>query len=424
MAMKEYSEKLPLPKFFESLESDSSIQSLPYSDFERLVSEDNIFTQTQRAIPGVLRLQFVSSLSLLSNFGKNRILYLTDPHSRFSHSSLVSLEGQQIARQSGFSEEDVKKVGISTAIHDIATPALGDATKKVDPEALDEELFWEEALDSKGEEFISRHGLNRDSLGRIIRNEGILGKVLDVSDRLSYVMQDLKVLFGPSLGVVSSYRNGASEILSLLTQNPHIGDIYKTIFADQRKEDVIFTDPKKLEVFLKLRAYLHRDFYFNPPNQGRDIFVAKMIQPLYSRNGESPLNPTRLRKMVDFQLLEVLSNRYAPDMDPNSLVWQIRNWYPKIERFGSEEEARKREQELKQHGNIAVVGIKECKGFDPATSYKVADGYKYVEFRDFDPKAARQIETIVDSTKGIFLFWADVLEDNPTNTLLRTVLKK
>ena len=43
-------------------------------------------------------------------------------------------------------------------MHDIATPALGDAAKSIDPDNLDEEKFWHEVLDEKGKEFLRKKG--------------------------------------------------------------------------------------------------------------------------------------------------------------------------------------------------------------------------------------------------------------------------
>ena len=71
-----------------------------------------------------------------------------------------------------------------------------------------------------------------------------------------------------------------------------------------------------------------------------------------------------------------------------------------------------------------MIGTKECKGFDPSTDYKVAVDGQYIPFREHNPRAAREIEEIEKSTRGIFLFWADVSQDSPTNKLLKIVLGK
>ena len=53
-----------------------------------------------------------------------------------------------------------------------------------------------------------------------------------------------------------------------------------------------------------------------------------------------------------------------------------------------------------------VVGIREFKGFDSGTGYKVMDAFgKLVEFREFDPAKASEIEEISESTKGVFVFY-------------------
>ena len=154
------------------------------------------------------------------------------------------------------------------------------------------------------------------------------------------------------------------------------------------------------------------------------MFIGKLLEPLYSRTDKNKLSPFHLRTMNDHDLLNAIGNEYFPSKRIESYFPDLVNWFPQYERFDSEELAEKRRQELSQDENIAVIGIEESFGFDPATTYKVADGYKYVEFREFNPTGARQIEAIAKSTKGIFLFWADVSEDNSTNNLLKAVLKK
>ena len=55
-----------------------------------------------------------------------------------------------------------------------------------------------------------------------------------------------------------------------------------------------------------------------------------------------------------------------------------------------------------------VFGIKECKGFNPSTNYKVIDSDKnIISYKDFDPKKSQHLQEIADGTEGIYLYYND-----------------
>lgn len=419
--------QLVLPGFDEG----EMFDNLPYSHFRRWTERNDIYDHATQNFP-LGRLHRVKALSFLSYVGPDpeNTMFLEYSHTRYDHSLVVALVSEQILKQNGFPQEDINLGVIAGLVHDIATPGYGDATKKVDPEALDEEKFWWEALGKKGQDFLTQKlGISKEKLGPIIKNKGILGQVLDVADRITYTMKDLnaiivedKELYGSLLTPkLNPYLITLRYIVSQYSEGK-IGDIYKEVGVDRKKQKIFFNDPQHLGTFLLLRAHLHQSLYLHPTSQGRDLFISQLIKPLYSRNGEKLLTPEKLRNMGDDNLLQILEEQYESERDYIQMRTDLVNWHPKFEKFETIEEAEKFEQKIKRRKNIAVIGISACKGFDPATTYEVADKQgNIMPFREFDPQAAREIEEIAKSTKGIYVFWADVSQDTPANNLIRKV---
>lgn len=412
----------------EAHEQDVSLNlSLPYSDLTNIwIPENSIYEQALRNLP-LSRLRGVKQLSFLSYIGPDpkTTYFLPYSHDRFDHSLTVGLVAEKMIRQNRLPEDKINLGILAGFLHDIATPAHGDPVKYLDPEALDEETHWLETLDENSKKFLEKFGSTKKIMDGIISNQGVLGKVLDIADRITYTMKDLHAIRTDTKSPALNLNPYLIFINLILSHNPKIGNIYQEVGIDEKKQEVFFNNPQTLAVFLLLRAHLFQNLYLHPTNQGRDLFITQLIKPLYSRDENSPLNPQNLRQMHDLTLMNILFHHYKPLLSRGEFTYpDLVNWHPEFKKFDSIEDAQKREGELRKNDNIAVIGVKRCLGFDPATNYKVADGYKYVEFRDFDPQASRQIEDIAESTKGIFLFWADVSENTSTNNLLRTVLKK
>jgi HD superfamily phosphohydrolase len=398
-------------------------EHLPYSDFSKWVPENSIYNEALINIHSLNRLSDIKCLSFLSYVGPNpQNMYFTSfTHSRFDHSLTVALIVEQILKQNGIPQEQIDLGIIAGILHDIATPAYGDATKQIDIKNLDEEDYWWEVLDKKGKDFVTQFG-TRETIDKIIKNQGLLGKVLDISDRIVYTMKDLNALIWPNQIEKQEKNDYLLGIKKIARNNLKIGNIYKEIGVDQKKQEIVFNNSNNLNIFLNLRAHLHKNFYLHPINQAKDLFVAKVIERVYSKNKNSVLSADRLRKMTDYDLLSVLGTYYkesAITMHP-----LLVNWQAEFEKFDSLEKAKIKENELKQNKNIAIVGIKEIRDFNTMTDWKITDGYKYVKFKKHNPQAAKKIDKISQSTKGIFLFWTDISEKNPTNKFLADILQK
>lgn len=408
---------------FEWGEFGETFDNLPYSDLRRWTQEGDIYERIFQNVP-LGRHHHVKALSFLSYVGPDPKdqFFLPYVHTRFDHQFTTAIVMEEILKQNGFPQEDIDLAILAGLIHDIATPAHGDATKKIDPEALDEEKFWWEALGKKGQDFITgEFGARRKKLDVIIQNRGLLGQVLDMADRITYTMKDLNAITMEKPLVLPADSNPYLQLLhTIISQNPKIGNIYKEIGVDRKKKEIFFNDPRNLGTFLLLRAHLHKALYLNPTNQARDFFIAFLIKALYSRDGSKSLTPQNLREMTDEGLIIILQEYYKPEYKDFSqrFYFELTGWYPEFERFENEQEAKEFSAQLRRK-NIKVIGISQCKGFDPATSYKVAGEKGHIlPFREYDPGTASEIEKIAEQTKGFLVFFTDASNNDFINSLL------
>lgn len=415
-----------LPGFEEGAEDVSFHEFLPYSDLSRWVPEQSIYEEAQRSIKALSRLDNIKALSFLSFIGPKRnpdTYYVGYSHTRLDHSLVVALTTEQILRQNGASLDQINIGIVAGLFHDIATPALGDAAKQLDPKNLDEENFWWEALAEEGENFVKRF-TDKETLGKIIKNQGLLGEVLDIADRITYTMKDLYNVIGPIKPEDLESNPLLTNIKDILSSYPKIGNIYREVGADSRTGNVFFNDPDMLYAFLLLRANLHTEFYLHPINQGRDLFITKLLEPFYSKDDTSKLTPSLLRRMNDTDLLRIMAGKYFPDVYPEGAFNNLVNWLPLYERFDTEEKAKSREKELRQKGNIVVIGIKESRSFDSGISYNVVGGGgRIMPFSEFDPQKAKKLQELGESTKGFLVLYANISQDTPINRLIKAVAK-
>lgn len=392
---------------FEHLEGAAFF--LPYSDIRMWIPEGDIWFDFNRAFP-VYRLHEVKQLSFLSYAGPDpeRVTVLQYPHTRFLHTQQVALTAREIVRKNGGDLKSQYLIMTAAGLHDIATPAHGDATKVVDKENLDEEDHWKEMIEKTGKTYLKRHDLSIEQIDEIIHNRDALGQVLDVADRIAYVMQDTQAILGDPFSVDSFRVDPYTAVLrSIIQKDPQVGNIYKDVLVDWKNKRVVFSDVKRLEVFLYLRAHLHQQHYLYPRNQGRDMVVASVMRPFYSNTGdpENPdiLTPQRLRRMSDNDLMDFLGSRYGfgfGEVFYNSLL----NWHPKFERFENNAEADRRLEEISQEKDKVVLGKREVKPFDPGNKYLVVNGRKIETFEDATGRSM-VLKRIVDETRGVFVFY-------------------
>ena len=410
---------------------------LPFSDISGWVPEGGIYEDVLRNTT-FARLAHIRALSFLSYIGPapERQYFLDFPHDRFDHSLVVAMTGQAILERNGFPKTTVDKAVMAFLLHDVGTPALGDATMQVDSGNLNEEEHWlEAAFREGGRDILEKYGTNEVEIDSVIKNQGVLGQVLDIADRITYTMKDLHNIVSYGQTERNEYTKDLHELLDKFGD---IGNLYKDVHIEG--DQVYFTNPERLKAFLLLRAHLHQKLYLNPISQGRDLMVRRLIEDAYSASGDpaKPLNPQNLRAMSDEELQGILFEWHKPPgdqvpyfLDSRGFFVGIVNWYPEYRQFESEEEAIAFQEKISEDPNNIVLGIKKRRGFDPGTSYLVRDPQtgQILSLHDYDPEGSSRIEEIAESLPGIFVYYKDLIQSmegraKGVSTLLRHTFKK
>ena len=402
---------------------DEYFTHLKFSDLRTWIYEDELAYQASKAF-SIWRLGEIKQLSFLAYAGPTpeTQYFMGFDHTRLEHTDQVVKIGEAILRRNNASKEDITLSAIASVLHDVATPALGDAVKKIDPVNLNEEDFWSEGLDEGGRNFIKENGLEMQQIDDVIHNRGIIGQVLDISDRISYVMLDLSQLMTAehldttmSSATDMGYRE---EIAQVLRQDTNVGSIYRDVVVDFENNDFYFTNPERLRRFIELRALLNKYLYLHPVSQARDMLVVSFVRPYYSfdESETTKLTPKKLRKMTDDQALDFLGEKH-PELEESvygglgrkaSMFLSFEQWYPQFwAMFDSEDEMEARRQELERQG-FFIRGSVESKGFNPLTHYKVlTDDGRIIPFKEYDSDCAERIERIMEDTKGYILLWEE-----------------
>lgn len=245
------------------------------------------------------------------------ILYLrpTFSHARWIHSLLVAILAEIILARNGFSKEERAPVVLTAGCHDIGIPAGGDSVKRVDLKNLDEEKNFSWALKqySLVKHWAKEFGFNLSLAKKWVKGEGMFGQFLDVVDKISYTALDC-------------YHAGfqrPSQIRDFCLQHPLIMDVWQDIRFTSDKANFAFTHAKRLFNFLLLRAYEYQELLFNPYSRTLDLFLKRLVQPLYQ---QGIITREYLLAWNDEQLESVLSQYYPqelkPLMEPEELSWK------------------------------------------------------------------------------------------------------
>ena len=132
--------------FQEEAEKGRLYISLPFSDLSKWVpdSDSHFYNQTLDSFP-VNRLAGIHQLGFLSwihSCPSEKQYFMNFHHDRYDHTLAVAMVMETVLKQNGFSEKDIETGLTAAFLHDITTPAGGNAVMELDYEELDEEASW------------------------------------------------------------------------------------------------------------------------------------------------------------------------------------------------------------------------------------------------------------------------------------------
>lgn len=392
--------------------------TLPFSSLNwQWLPDEGIYADMLRNFD-IDRLSGIRSLAAASFQSKEGIIHFMSSHTRLGHSLLVGMVMEHILMRNQMSIEVVNKGIAAGLLHDIATPAWGDPIMFIDPKNLNEENRWREFLTDRGQRVLSHYEITPEELDGIITNNGLLGRVLDIADRITYVCQDIhSVNVAPRIETRGNpYINKLAEFTP---ESSPLGDIYQDIVIENN--EVYFSNPERLERFLKARVFLHKQYYLHPASQVRDMIMGNLVKKFYSTTDSDLLTPRKLRSMTDLSLSRWIAEHYEP-------AWNVPDCFDMwggagYKRLCSEDNQEEITKGLEENPWVVVIGKRKIRAINPAFHYKVKEDRRIVSFSEYNPEAVQEIKELADSIPGEYLLYGDV-EDSLSVRDLLTEMKR
>lgn len=213
-----------------------------------------------------------------------------------------------ILANNGFKAHDIALTQVAAVSHDSLTPAGGDTTKGVDQAAFDEDknyadLFKNLPADQRRDwqQIMTKWNLSEEKLAEIVQGKGVLGRVLDIADKISYVANDVHQYLNMSIlpdTVVA--QPDFQKIESLASRKDAVCGLWSDVVVDG--EQVYFSSPERLADFLVLRGLMFRNLYQNPQARtARHVLLSATTQALY-RTGK--VNSAEFINLIDDHLVK------------------------------------------------------------------------------------------------------------------------
>jgi 5'-deoxynucleotidase YfbR-like HD superfamily hydrolase len=390
--------------------------NMPHSTFNHACCSEDHETVYAKA-PGLARLQRIKQLSILANPmlapAEQCHHDLIFPHTREGHSLLAAAYAETMMVISGKSRNETKKVVVAALLHDVATVAGGDAMKMVAPEELDEEMLAERLLKRDPIlPFLREEKLDPDEILAIIRNEGLLGKVLDLVDRLSYTaldsfhfselyhLEDEATADWPQH--IKYYQEKGRAATQIVDTTPNLFDF---IFDFRVTDDgVCCRDAEALGKFLELRAVMHRDLYLDAYAHIAEVFLAPYCDAVYRKQGVE-----RLLEMDNRELYDEVAKLVGHDSGASITPWMeqlLQQYDVHIDELDTEENVADFKETLTRMGRVPIHELDFRRGFNSNTNLLVCTNEGTTPFYVEQPAIAQRIEQIVDQVKTIRVYHA------------------
>lgn len=321
-----------------------------------------------------------------------KIFYVSPPftHKRFDHSLFSALMAEVILARNGFTPKQRAPIVLTIACHDIATPAGGEPVKRIDPKKLDEEVNFAFILERSGlaEKWAKLFHFDLKKASSWVKNQGVMGLLLDVLDKISYVSLDCYHLGCMFNGKVRQY----------CLNNPLFINVWEDIRFTPDKKRFAFVSSERLFVFLLARAYEHQELLLNPEARRLDFYLTRLVKPLYERGlitKEQLLtwgNDQLESKLGEYYQEEEIKNRL---FSPDDYEWKV---------FKTEDEQKEFCQKV---GGDRLEHTEKISEFNPCLDWPVFVGKnKIVPLKDcLSRKKIDLLKDIVKSVKGYYVYY-------------------
>ncbi len=353
---------------------------------------------------GLWRLQGVRQLATLHP--PNQAVCPAEPHPcRFAHTRLLHVSNvcaliTLMANNAELPAWQTRHAKVAALAHDKLTPAHGDAVKMIDPPSFDEDANVRQAFaDAKAEAFLKRHSLDVDLLVRAIQGGGVLGRLLNIADKIAYVADDVvNYLAACDPNGSADYKRAYLEMAAFVGERRLVCGLWDCVRLSTGQ--AYFEDAARLADFLTLRAMAFRDIYRSASMRHYEVFIDRVVVGHLYRAGQ--LTAADLLRMADTELDAVVAEFIGVGQIIRSphLLGDIT-----VESFANVAEAKAREEVLLRERGSSLLTVLDVIGrISPATDLPVlgSDG-RVLPLRDAYPQLAAPAEEIVRIDKPVRL---------------------
>lgn len=364
---------------------------LPKTGISYLLREGGFCEDVIRALD-LWRLAGIKQLGFLQAPWEDGRMLFRQPLSegtRFTHSCDVFAIASIIAFNNGISAgPQLRTLQFAALTHDVGTPAGGDSVKLVDPSGLDEDLNYPAILTlyPDAPAVIERYGIDREELFRTIRNEGLLGQILDIADKLAYIARDASYTAHHIEGIAhESTEYGIRTLANHIARYPYVCGVWDAVRV--REGHVYFDDPSRLLSFLTLRVLMFRELYYHPRARFGEFMMSRLLVKTLYRRGT--ITKRELLRMRDDDLMRLMDQAYGSGT--HSIGGTIASSEARVESFPDLAQACAFCAALAQEGIVFAMIDDDRRAIRPSTAYLVESPDGLVPLAEAFPSDARII---------------------------------
>lgn len=394
----------------EGIDPLAIILQFPYMGFGYIIPDDGMAADAAQVF-NLHRLNQVKQLSFLHDpVGKatdRSIASSMFEHTRYCHSMDVHAIANLVAHNIGLEGVQMNTLNTAAETHDALTPAGGDSVKLVDLQAFDEDLHYPELMvGNRWEEYQQKYQIDPALLVETIGGNGLLGRILDISDKSSYLARDTQAYLGTKNPPKQFVDTAYSAIASIINEDPFVCAVWEN--TREHKGSLVFNDPDRMARFLTLRALMFRELYYNPYSRFFEYLVGKgVVKYLYTKK---LVTREDLLREGDWWI----ERKIDETLGTQSVLRKFHNLQnARIEEHLDHAMAMKRLIEFDDDEAVIVI----LDDFNPSTSpstkkFMVRSRGNVSTFHDACPDAAGEIERIMKFPKivRLYFFIADDLE--------------
>ncbi len=388
------------------------VNELPHTGIRYSVRDDQLCEKTCRAF-GLWRLQAIKQLGFLQspwvmnmpNFRES----LSDS-TRYLHSLDVMALATLIGTNARLSKSALNTLRLAALTHDMGTPAGGDSVKIVDLKALDEDANYEELIDTCDWASIQKeYRIDRTALLRAVRsNDGILGNILDVADKLAYVARDIKAcMHHIEAGAAGEDQLGLRTLKKLIERHQYVCGVWDALRV--RNDTLYCNDAARLIAFLKVRVLLFRELYYHPYSRFGEFLISRLlVKAMYQRGA---LTKAQLLKMDDSQLLRVMSEEYSYEGSfGNPISDTVSSGLSRCESFARRADAEAFIAKLQKEGNVFTLLEDTTRLIKTGAKMLVKKGQSILPIFEAYPGDARELDEMARMLPQVHVYY---LEGDP-----------